>query len=186
MSFSDNASDKDFFMSESDTSENAIEQYDIKTYETLKELYRKSLSLPLIIVAAGFLIIVILLIAVIFRGQDLAEKKQISAIEERLDLMAKKLDRVETIVASKMDQVISELERDDQTTVIQSTPTAKTPPTPKKEQKDVKPKIHKVQAGDTLYEISRHYGLSIAQLRAYNKLKSNAKIYPGQELKLTP
>ena len=78
------------------------------------------------------------------------------------------------------------MERDKKTTATQKTPSAKTSPPLQKEQKDIKSKIHKVQSGDTLYQISRQYGLSIEQLRDYNKLESNAKIYPGQEIKLTP
>ena len=182
----DNDSNKNFVMNDSETSENTFDHYDNKTYETLNESYRKPLFMPLIIAAVGFLIVIILLIAIISRGQDLAERKQILAIEERLNFLAERIDRVESIVNSKMDEVIREIERKNQTTTITKTPAVKAAPPPTKEQKEVNPKIHKVQAGDTLYQISRHYGISIAQLRAYNKLEQNTKIYPGQELKLSP
>jgi N-acetylmuramoyl-L-alanine amidase len=43
---------------------------------------------------------------------------------------------------------------------------------------------HVVQRGDTLYLISQRYGLSVAQLKAFNGLTSN-DIYPGQTLRLT-
>ncbi len=142
--------------------------------------------MPSIIGAVGFLILIILLIAVISRSQDLAEKKQLLAIEERLDVLAEKINRLETTVTSKMDRVIMDLEIDKQMKVEQKPLPEQTPSPAKKEQKDEKPKVHTVKAGETLFRISQRYGLSIEQLRTYNKLDSNAKIYPRQELKLTP
>jgi LysM repeat protein len=50
----------------------------------------------------------------------------------------------------------------------------------------VQPKIHKIQSGESLYSISRRYGLTVQQLRDYNNLEPKAKISPGQELKLIP
>jgi LysM repeat protein len=169
--------------------------------------------MPSIIAAVGFLILIILLIAVLSKTQDLAEKKQLLALEQRLeqldrrlggledlnkqkivsatpekqlDLLAERLDRLETNVNAKIDQAITELQRDDRTPVQQKPPKAKTPPALKKEKKDATPTVHKVQAGETLYRISRQYEISIEQLRTYNKLEPNANIYPGQELKLVP
>ena len=106
--------------------------------------------------------------------------------EKQLDFLAERLDRFETSVNAKIDQVITELQGDDRTPVQQKAPEAKTPPAPEKETKEATPTVHKVQAGDTLFRISRKYGISIEQLRTYNKLGPNAKIYPGQELKLNP
>jgi LysM repeat protein len=56
----------------------------------------------------------------------------------------------------------------------------------KQKQKEIKSTVHKVQAGETLYRISRRYGLTIDQLLKYNKLTPETKIHPGQELKLAP
>jgi LysM repeat protein len=186
MSTPDNANDKNFVIHDSDTNEDVIDHYEDETHETTRELFRKPFSMPLIISAVGFLVLTILLIAVIFRGQDLVDKKQIFAIEKRLDLMAGKIDQLESGVNSKTDQIIKKLENLKQTTVQKTAPTAKMSQSEKKEIKAAKPSIHTVQAGDTLYQISRNYGLSIEQLRSYNQLELNAKIYPGQKLKLTP
>ena len=91
MSNPDNTTDKDFVMSDSDTNEDVSDRYENKTAKTVNALYRKTSSMPLIIGAVGFLILIILLITVISRSQDLAEKKQLLAIEERLDVLAEKL-----------------------------------------------------------------------------------------------
>jgi LysM repeat protein len=213
MSNPDNTTDKDFVMSDGDASDDTIDSDDDEFYESVNSSHKKTSSLPSIIAAVGFLILIILLIAVLSRTQDLAEKKQLLALEQRLeqlerrlggledmnkqkivsptpetqlDLLAERLDRLETNVNAKIDQVITELQRDDRTPVQQKAPKAITPPAPKKEKKAMTPTAHKVQAGETLYRISRQYGISIEQLRTYNKLGPNAKIYPGQELKLVP
>ena len=47
-------------------------------------------------------------------------------------------------------------------------------------------KVHVVQTGDTLYRISQKYGIGLDQLRKLNNLDKNAKIFPGQELKVSP
>ena len=42
--------------------------------------------------------------------------------------------------------------------------------------------LHTVNAGDTLWDMARHYGTSIRQLRTWNKLKSGDDLRPGQQL----
>lgn len=44
---------------------------------------------------------------------------------------------------------------------------------------------HKVSQGETLYSISRKYGVSVGEIQAVNKLKDNS-IYPDQILKIPP
>ena len=41
---------------------------------------------------------------------------------------------------------------------------------------------HRVSSGETLYGISRRYGLTVKDLRRLNKLPPEANIYPGQKL----
>lgn len=64
-------------------------------------------------------------------------------------------------------------------TVPSKTQTAKATPVPA----NVKGKIHTVQPGDTLWFISKKYGVTVEQLKKANGLKSNA-LKPGQKLKL--
>lgn len=44
------------------------------------------------------------------------------------------------------------------------------------------PETHVVKAGETLYQISRKYGLSVEQLMSLNKMGQDVTIRPGQKL----
>ncbi len=56
-------------------------------------------------------------------------------------------------------------------------PPVKRPTTPKS-----KVDYHQVKTGETLYQISRRYDLSVAELRRLNNLKEGDLIRPGQKL----
>jgi membrane-bound lytic murein transglycosylase D len=43
---------------------------------------------------------------------------------------------------------------------------------------------YKVKAGDTLWNISRKYNVSLSEIMKWNKLKYNAKLKPGMKLKI--
>jgi len=178
--------DKDFVMHDSDANDDAIDSYENDQYGTADVVNRKDLSKFLKIAGVLFLIFAILFIVVISKIQNLADKKQVLAIEKRLERLETDFTLLTTDFASKLDQAIKELKPKKQTTTKQKTPTAKTLSPPKIKQKSIEPKVHKIQAGDTLYQISQQYGLTLEQLRDYNKLEPNTIIYPGQELKLTP
>ncbi len=193
MSAQDRTGDKDFAVHESDPEESEFDDFRNLSYEIADEFNYKFFPWRLIFASVGFLILIILLIVVISRSQDLAETKQILAIEERIE-------QLETVFTSKLDQITKELNRLDQTLASKQALPVKASPSPvkvlsppeevsspqEKEKNDLKPKIHKVQAGDSLYQISLDYGLTIEQLCSYNNMEANAKIYPGQELKLAP
>lgn len=107
-----------------------------------------------------------------------------------LDQLAKKTDRFASGFTTQIDQIIKELGALQQKTsqleaAARSKKTAKKQPEASKKA-ETKVRFHQVRAGDTLYNISRRYGLSITQLRTYNNLAPNAAIYPGQKLKLNP
>jgi LysM repeat protein len=112
--------------------------------------------------------------------------------EQDLDRFDKKTDRFESTVTTQIDQIIKELGALHRKTSQLKAAAAPQPKTPVKKQpvasKKVKStaKFHQVQPGETLYRISRRYGLSVEQLRSYNDLSPNTAIYPGQKLMLTP
>ena len=166
--------------------EHKSESYENTRYETAIQELRKKHSRFLKITAVASSIFVILLIVIIYKSQKLAEKNQVLAIEKRLDRLEAEFTSLKIYIASKLDQAIKEMERDRNTTTTQNSYSGKTPSPTQKEQKDVKPKIHKVQPGESLARISRYHGLSIKQLRDYNNLDADSIIHPGQELKLTP
>lgn len=63
---------------------------------------------------------------------------------------------------------------------------AKSTPAAAKAEKDSKTKVHVVEKGETLYGISRRYGIPAEQLFKLNQLSPKDPIRPGQKLVLGP
>jgi LysM repeat protein len=63
---------------------------------------------------------------------------------------------------------------------------AKSAPASPKAEKDSKAKVHVVEKGETLYGISRRYGIPAEQLFKLNQLSPKDPIRPGQKLLLGP
>lgn len=213
MSNSDRTTDKDFVMSDEHENGKTADENDDETYEPGSDSLRQILAMLFVFAGVGVLVIVILSIIVLFKIQNLAEKKQLLTLESKLEeierrlagfeeiekqwglsgtpekqsgLLSERINTLESSVTSKIDQVLKELERLRLSSAQQKTPKLETTQPPKTGKKEIKPDVHKVQAGETIYRISRRYGLTVEQLRNYNKLGPNTKIYPGQELKLAP
>jgi len=53
-----------------------------------------------------------------------------------------------------------------------------------KEQDKGQPSFHIVAKGETLWRIARNYGIKVADLMQWNRLRSKTRIYPGQQLKI--
>ena len=119
--------------------------------------------------------------------------------EKTLANLLVRFDNLESGVIKQMDQLKKELA--DSRTKAASAPSTKagSPPakkatapakatssSAKPKKKAAAPKFHEVQAGETLYGISRSAGLTVDQLRSYNKLSPTDTIRPGQKLRLTP
>lgn len=47
------------------------------------------------------------------------------------------------------------------------------------------PKTHQVKKGETLYRISKNYGVSVDQIRTWNQKGNSNAIFPGEELKVS-
>ena len=118
--------------------------------------------------------------------------EKLSRQEEEMTQLGQRLKRLESTVTTQIDQILKDI-------VALHQKTAQTPaagaqpaqPVEKKKPAASKPKetasqYHQVQAGETLYRIGHKYGLTVEQLRSYNKLAPNAAIHPGQKLKLSP
>ncbi|MCP4628523.1 MAG: LysM peptidoglycan-binding domain-containing protein [bacterium] len=118
--------------------------------------------------------------------------EQLGKQEQNLNRIDKKTARFESTVTTQIDQIIKDLGALHQKISQISTTAAPQPKTADKKQpvaskkSDSNTQFHQVQAGETLYGISRRYGLSVEQLRTYNNLATNIAIYPGQKLKLNP
>jgi LysM repeat protein len=182
----DDFTNKNFEWHDNYSREEQFDSYENDTNEASNKSARIWFSMPVVIGAVAFAIIVVLLFVVLTRGQNYAGEKQILVIEKRLDRLESEFTSLKTYIASKLDQAIKEMERDRRTAAARMAPSSQIPPAGQTEQENVEPKVHKVLPGESLSRISRYYGLTIKQLRDYNNLEPNATIYPGQELKLIP
>ena len=126
--------------------------------------------------------------------------EQFARQERELNAMGKRLNGFESTVSTQIDQIIKELgafhQKLDRAPAAnaQALPSAEkktTAAAPKKSavtapKKAAAGEFYQVQAGDTLYRISRRFGLTVEQLQSYNNLARDAAIHPGQKLRLTP
>ena len=175
-------------------------------YDNHQGIMRKKYLNPFTIGAAGLIVIVILIAIFLSGPENTIDSKQLQSLEakiqqlekklasvgvmdqaldrlgeqeEKLNLITEKFSRFNSTVATQIDQIIKELGALHQK--------SSQPPQPaKNNQQKTTPKFHQVRAKETLWGISRQYGLTLDQLRSYNNMSSKATIQPGQKLKLTP
>ena len=182
-------------------------------YSRPTEVLQNKSNLPYIIGGVGLVIIVILFVIVLSRPSDVVDREQLQSLEariqglekrtatiglmnqalERIDksekelgLIMERIDRFESTLTTQIDQIIKELGVLHQKTGSSSTPKAQAPKPVAKTDTEKKAKFHEVSVGETLYSISRRYGLTVDQLRKYNDIGPQDAIRPGQKLKLSP
>ena len=170
--------DKEFVINGKDEENSADIDYEDQDFESTKKSYRKLPSLPVIIGALGFLILNILITVFISNGADSTGGEQIQVIETRLEGIEAEL--------ISMTKDIEGLKSSKRASAKQKSPTVKNTSSTQRSPTGAKPKIHKVQPGDSLSKIGQQYGLSVKQLHDYNSLEPNAIINPGQKLNLVP
>ena len=121
----------------------------------------------------------------------LASVTRIDALEKKSDQLKGRFDRMEAALALRMDHLSKKLDG------LPARPAARRParpaPTPAVKPADSQPKtppapdtairFHVVKKGETLYGISRQYGISVADLQRLNTLSGTA-IKIGQKLRL--
>ena len=114
-------------------------------------------------------------------------KEDLDLINGRLEQLENKLEQLEVqsteakeSVTTLGSYVITLEERiDTLTQKIEKAPVSKQATSQEKKQ------YHNVVRGDTLYSISRKYGLSVEEIRRLNNLNKNQPIQPGQKLMVT-
>ena len=204
---------EDFVISENDDTEEEEDLGREDYYGNQTGILQTKSNRPYIIGGIGLVIFVILLIMVLSRPSDVVDGEQLQSLEERIQNLEKKLatidvigqafdridnnekelnlimervDRFEGTITTQIDQIIKELGKLHQKTGSAPPPKAKASQPVAKSTTEKNMKIHEVSAGDTLYSISRHYGLTVDQLRKYNNIGKDTAIRPGQKLKLSP
>ena len=172
---------------------------------------KKSSPIPLVLLGFGFFVMIFLFIVFLSKTTDIASKKEIVIIEKRLGLLEERIgkidgideklilldtqgkkfelfvdrfDRFETSMSLKMDIINNELYASQK----KGTKAAerKKPERTKISKKTTHPVYHEVKVKETLYQISRHYGLTVDGLRKLNRLTPEAVIHPGQKLIVAP
>jgi LysM repeat protein len=114
------------------------------------------------------------------------KEKEIASISDRIAQLEANLNR-------KVDQLAKDMTKPAPKPPEPAAPRAEAavpkpeaaspkPAAPAKTEKNSKPKLHAVQKGDTIYGISRKYGIATDQLMKMNKLGPNDPIKPGQQL----
>lgn len=172
---------------------------------------KKSSPIPLVLLGFGFLVMIFLFIIFLSKSTDIASKTEIINIEKRLalleerlgkideideklilldtqgkkfDLFVDRFDRFETSMSLKMDIINNELYTSQKRGNKSSE--SKKPERTKISKKIAHPIYHEVKAKETLYQISRRYGLTVDDLRKLNRLTPETVIHPGQKLIVSP
>ena len=111
---------------------------------------------------------------------------------QRVALFMNRFENLEATMARRMSdlsQRVEALESGGRSKRTAPPPVASTPPPaaaspPASKTAGVTAKAHVVAKGDTLYSISRKYGLSVDELLKLNGMSKGAVIYPGQSLRV--
>ena len=117
--------------------------------------------------------------------------------EKDFATLAERMTQVESSMNRRIDQLGKEAVKpaakpEPATAKTESSPPrpeaapAKSAPATPKAEKDSKAKVHVVEKGETLYGISRRYGIPAEQLFKLNQLSPKDPIRPGQKLILGP
>jgi LysM repeat protein len=104
--------------------------------------------------------------------------ESLGTLKNNTDMLAQQFQALETKLGRNLNQIndkLAALEKNQKETPQKTA-------TPPKSAKKASPKIHVVKAGETLYQISRKYGLSVEQLKKLNGMGNDVTIRPGQEL----
>jgi hypothetical protein len=175
-------------------------------YDDHSGIFRNKYLNPFIIGGVGIVVIVVLLVIFLSDPDDTVdsgklqslelkiqqlEKKMASLsaldqafdrldeLEQKLSLISEQYDRSNRTVTSQIDQITKDLSLLHQKSLHALKPV-------KADQQQTIAKFHQVRAKETLWSISRQYGLTLNQLRSYNNIGPKATIQPGQRIKLTP
>jgi len=157
-------------------------------------LHSEGSRMPLFVIAGGLFVFFILIIIYMTRDSSSGIEelqKRVALLEERMtqaggqsknvSVMPEKIEGLRKEFAEKTKQLESDLARLRQD--MESASTKAVPaPRPSVAQPPRVLKYHTVLQGETLFGISKKYGITIDELRRLNNLKSNQTIGVGQKL----
>jgi len=145
------------------------------------EWYQK-LKMPYMWIGLGLIGLVIIIVILFPRSGDYGLEKKINSLDAKFEQVEGNLNRLVWIEArlDQMEEKIREFEV--MMNTLEKFGKLSTQQTAKSPEAVAKAVYHRVRAGETLYGISRRYGVTIEELRRLNKLPKEATIYPDQKL----
>ncbi len=190
---------------QSDNQEEELTPYD--AYAALEDRKGGSKAVYFYVAAGLGLLILVLAFIMLGNGSDRQEVAQrLDLLEKRLDDMefrlgnliqntagsdigalqkanqdlSRRFDALERKLEGRLNQMSVALTRIEKKPPAPPKPAAK----PKKAPPQPQTRLHTVQKGETLYQISRKYGMSVDAVRKLNGIGKDFKIYPGQKIKV--
>jgi TolA-binding protein len=118
--------------------------------------------------------------------------QQLEDREKAFEAYRERLDKLEETLSARIDHLEKRMEDLQKRGGTVSRPADTAPRQPVKVPETRKPAVrtgtryHIVGAGETLYQISHKYGLTVDALRRFNQLTPGTPIHPGQKILLTP
>ena len=107
-------------------------------------------------------------------------EKQLGELQGKIGTIAPASDLILQLEA--LSKKVEALEKQRQSTAeLKAKPSAPSKPAVSPEKQ-----YHTVQKGETLYRISKQYGISVEELRKLNTLSEDQPIYTGQKLRISP
>jgi LysM repeat protein len=107
-------------------------------------------------------------------------EKQLGELQGKIGAIAPASDLILQMEA--LSKKVEALEKQKQPTAeLKAKPSAPSKPAVLTEKQ-----YHTVQKGETLYRISKQYGISLEELRKLNNLSEDQPIYTGQKLRISP
>jgi len=135
-----------------------------------------------LLIGLGILGLFILVSGLFQRSSSFDSEIKMRSLERRIKQLEEKLYTLDWI-ETRMDQI--EEKNGEFTTFMKTfdrvTALSRSSP-PQLPKVETKALYHQVSSGETLYGISRRYGLTVKDLRRLNKLPPEANIYPDQKL----
>ena len=103
----------------------------------------------------------------------------LTALRTQTENLAQQVQNLETKLGQNLNQINGKLAALEKSPKSAATTAPAASP---KKPKAAPPRIHVVKAGETLYQISRQYGVTVDQLKKFNNMGKDVTIRPGQEL----
>lgn len=155
-----------------------------------------------LVVAGIAVLILIVAFTLLFKAHDRALKVDVNTVNLKLTTLEMSVSRLEGEL-KELRQFLSKLEASErpstpksdelsrridrlEKTVAEAQRPAKPTPVLEKTTVQTKNRYHEVRHGETLFRISKNYGLSLEQLCSINQMTPQTPIHPGQKLLVSP